>query len=133
MSDFLTAYKKTAINEGGWNHVPGDRGGETYKGIARNFFPNWPGWKIIDKLKPLKHGAIINNADLNKLVHQFYIDNFWNKIRGNEIVIQEVADSLYDSAVNFGVKTAVKLLQRSLQLTETGSVSNFLINKLNNQ
>ena len=133
MADFLTAYKKTALNEGGWNHVPGDRGGETYKGIARNFFPNWPGWKVIDKLKPLMHGAIINDTDLNYQVHQFYIDIFWSRIRGNDIESQEVADSLYDSAVNFGVKAAVKLIQRSLQLTETGSVSNFLITKLNNQ
>jgi len=133
MADFLLAYKKTARNEGGWNHVAGDTGGETYKGISRNNFPSWAGWKRIDKLKPLKHGAFINDPGLDHLVHQFYIDNFWNKIMGDKITNQEIADSMFDSAVNMGVKAAIKLAQRALDLTENGTMSIFLVNKLNNQ
>ncbi|RYD50653.1 MAG: hypothetical protein EOP52_13405, partial [Sphingobacteriales bacterium] len=36
MADFLTAYKRTAVAEGGYANDPDDLGGETYKGIARN-------------------------------------------------------------------------------------------------
>ncbi|MBX9449807.1 MAG: hypothetical protein KL787_08850, partial [Taibaiella sp.] len=27
-------------------NVAGDRGGETYKGIARNIHPKWQGWGL---------------------------------------------------------------------------------------
>ena len=38
-------------NEGGyWSDSDGiDSGGRTYKGISENNFPNWKGWKIINK------------------------------------------------------------------------------------
>ena len=48
MADFATAYAPLAGFEGGWCNVPGDSGGETYAGIARRYWPDWPGWKLID-------------------------------------------------------------------------------------
>ena len=46
MADFLPAYEAMIRNEGGYvlHDVPGDRGGMTYAGIARNMNPQWPGW-----------------------------------------------------------------------------------------
>ncbi|MDR1034997.1 MAG: hypothetical protein LBT40_00015 [Deltaproteobacteria bacterium] len=32
--------------EGGWANNPADSGGETFRGIARNFHKSWPGWAI---------------------------------------------------------------------------------------
>lgn len=48
---FESAYAPVKQWEGGWCDVPGDSGGETYAGIARNFFPNWRGWPLIDAAK----------------------------------------------------------------------------------
>ena len=48
MADFATAYAPLAGFEGGWCNVQGDSGGETYAGIARRYWPDWPGWKLID-------------------------------------------------------------------------------------
>lgn len=43
MAIFEKAYDPVRQWEGGWCNVEGDRGGETYAGIARNFWPGWPG------------------------------------------------------------------------------------------
>lgn len=42
-ADFNIAYNPVRTFEGDWCNVPGDKGGETYAGIARAFFPDWPG------------------------------------------------------------------------------------------
>lgn len=47
--NFLKSYDILIKHEGGYVNDPDDKGGETYKGIARKFNPDWKGWKIIDK------------------------------------------------------------------------------------
>ena len=44
MADFKVAFAKTIRFEGGYVNHKADKGGETYKGIARNFWPKWKGW-----------------------------------------------------------------------------------------
>jgi len=135
MADFHIAHKKTARNEGGYANDPADRGGETWKGIARKFHPNWPGWKIIDEYKIYKDfkSRLARDEHLDKLLLEFYRVEFWNRIRGDEIRHQIVANSLYDSAVNMGVSQAIKLAQRALKVPDTGKMSVGLLNLLNNQ
>ena len=58
MADFDLAYAPVAKWEGGWTHDSGDKGGETYAGIARAFFPDWPGWHFIDAAKAHPTGSI---------------------------------------------------------------------------
>ena len=48
------------------------------------------------------------------MVLEFYQKNFWNIIKGGQILSQEIADSLFNSAVNFGPVRAIKLAQNSL-------------------
>lgn len=135
MASFILAYKKTAINEGGYANDPDDRGGETWKGIARKFHPKWPGWKIVDGYKGRSNfkSLLARDEQLQKLVYEFYRTEFWNRISGDEINHQLVANSLYDSAVNMGVSQAIKLAQRALKVAETGKMSASLLNQLNNQ
>ena len=44
--------------------VKGDKGGLTYKGIAKNYHPNWKGWGLIEKLgrDPKKQSNILWNT-----------------------------------------------------------------------
>ena len=51
MGEFEQAFEKMIRNEGGYllHKVSGDRGGQTYAGIARNFYPDWDGWDLIDR------------------------------------------------------------------------------------
>ncbi len=130
MADFKIAWKVVGKNEGGFVNDPQDKGGYTYRGITRKNFPNWAGWAQVEKLN-LKSGAIV--AALEPLVEQFYIAQFWNPIKGDEIINQQVATEFLDSAVNMGVKEAVILTQRALAITETGKMDSTTLNILNVQ
>ncbi len=127
MADYNKAYEKMIHNEGGYklHSVHGDRGGQTYAGIARNYHPNWPGWRYIDNND-------IDNPIITKQVRLFYKDNFWDKIKGDQIEDQTVADTLFDFAVNAGYRTAIKLAQLVLNTTPDGIVGPQTLEKINN-
>lgn len=119
MAYFKPAYEKTALVEGFWVNDPEDAGGETYKGIARNFFPDWDGWKIIDHYKksnPLKRGDKIFNELVDEYVEEFYKEKFWDINKLNNITDQDIANEVYDTGVNMGVETAAKMLQEAMNL-----------------
>lgn len=118
MSDFDKAYKKTLSAEGGYANNTADRGGETYKGITRKFYPNWMGWPIIDELKSsAKFPQNLKDSDLLEvLVEKFYRDEFWIKHRIALINSQEITEEVFDTAVNCGQKTAIQFLQEALNL-----------------
>ncbi len=119
MADFQKAFQRTMGNEGGYVNDPADKGGETYRGISRRFFPSWPGWENIDSLKK-QPGGFPGNAPLapglSLQVSEFYKVNFWDRILGDAIAVQEVAEELFDDAVNMGIDPAVKFLQEAICL-----------------
>lgn len=118
MADFDAAYSRTAAIEGGYVHHPRDRGGETYRGISRRRHPHWSGWRAVDAAKPeADFPAVLERSRrLARAVKHFYRVNYWDRFRGDQIPDQSVADELFDTAVNMGVATAVRFLQRSLNL-----------------
>lgn len=113
MADFLQAYEKTMILEGGYKltDVKNDRGGQTYAGISRKFHPNWQGWYFIDK----------GETPPSEMVRGFYKVEFWDKFQGDSITDQKVAEALYDFGVNAGVKTSAKLAQIITGVTPDGA------------
>lgn len=113
MADFLIAHKKLSINEGGYANDPKDKGGETWKGIARNFHSDWEGWKIIDEYKRKQGfpGNLKKDKRLPDMELTFYKKRFWNVIRGDEISSQEIANMIYDDAVNTNCPPAIKKAQ----------------------
>lgn len=131
MANFKQAYELTAINEGGYANVLGDRGGETYKGIARNMHPNWRGWAIVDKHKPLKHNVYIKSIELDNLVESFYKLNFWDKVKGDLIQDQKVANFLYDYYVHSGNR-ASKQVQKLVSVNIDGVIGAKSIEAINN-
>jgi len=118
MADFAAAFSTTLAFEGGYSNHPADKGGETYRGVARTYFPNWDGWPIIDRLKRSARfpGNLQGHSKLNAAVQQFYLDYFWNPIKGDQIKDQAVAVELFDSAVNMGTRRGVRFLQQALNL-----------------
>lgn len=99
---FEAAFTATMQREGGFvlHTVKGDRGGQTYAGIARNFHPKWPGWSVIDR------GQIPPTG----LVRQFYYELFWLPVAGDQLR-PDIAAAIFDMAVNAGVPVACKLAQ----------------------
>lgn len=72
-----------------------------------------------------------SDGNLQGLVKSCYKDNYWKPIWGDKILKQEVANDLYDTGVNMGIGTSIKLSQRQFKLKETGVMSEELLNKLN--
>jgi len=119
-SNFINAYLKTNGHEGGYVNNPADNGGETYRGIARKFWPKWKGWAFVDILKEKYSGAkldarLASNAGVQAMVEEFYLDNFWMKSQLYEFD-QNIADEIYDTSVNQGRKTAIIYFQKALNI-----------------
>ena len=106
--------------EGGYVDDPEDAGGETYKGIARNYNPSWPGWKIIDHMRInwSTFPDCLNDSDqvvsrLEKLKDVFYKDKYWD-VNLLDKFPQAVANEMFDTGVNMSPKRAAKFLQIAL-------------------
>lgn len=119
MADFKKAYPLILAHEGGYVNDPDDPGGETYKGVARKMHPDWLGWHIVDMIKA-KPGfpdalqsadAIEIKKQLDLELSSFYYAHYWLKIQGDLIVSQEVANSMFDFAINAGETTSISLAQ----------------------
>lgn len=128
MAKFETAEAITGRNEGGYANNAADTGGETYAGITRNHWPNWAGWKIIDQIKNAygRSASVINrqaklNPTLQKMISDFYKINFWNVNKLDMFTDQQLANSVYDFAVNSGNDRSAKFLQQAAN--DTGLVN----------
>lgn len=122
MADFLPAFERMLIAEGGYvlHTVPGDRGGMTYAGIARNMNPGWAGWSVID-------AGGTPHADL---VRGFYRAQYWDVIKGDQITSQAIAQTIFDFHVNAGA-VARKLAQIVVGVTPDGSFGPKTVEALN--
>lgn len=116
MADFEVAFNITDVSEGRYDNDPDDRGGETYRGRARRFNPEWAGWKIIDSMKARKDfpKCLDANVELQNLVKDSYRQIEWNGIAGDKLPNQAIANEVYDNAVNMGVKKSIEYLQRTI-------------------
>lgn len=117
MADFKIAYAPLAAYEGGYSNDAADRGGETYCGIARNFFPDWKGWRIVDDAKAsVGTGSraltkcLGANAEIKDYVLAWYRKEWWDRL-GLEAMPQDLANEIFEEAVNLGRGGAGKLLQ----------------------
>lgn len=126
MAAFLPAFEKMIDNEGGYtlHRVEGDRGGATYAGIARNFHPDWEGWPLLD--------AGVPDSQLMPHVAAFYQQHFWERIRGDFIDSQRVAETLFDLAVNAGLSAASKLAQEVADVYVDGIIGTKSLKAINN-
>jgi lysozyme family protein len=159
MATFSPAYAKTNGIEGGVSFNPADLGNvvvkgivtvPTYKGIAPVSWPKWGGWKYISGVIALMTAmpyygteAYINwSRHLNRklaeltvlqqLVLEFYRVNFWDANRLGEITHQDVAEWIYDHAVNAGTR-GVRWAQLAVNATPDGKMGPATVGRLNLQ
>ena len=114
MTDFLPPFERMLTNEGGMvlHTVKDDRGGQTFAGIARNSWPRWEGWAVVDA------GGVPPVG----MVRNFYRVNFWDAMRLDDVDHQDIARTLFDFGVNAGTKTAIKLAQIVVGATPDGVI-----------
>lgn len=118
MADFNQAYKLVSDFEGSYSNVKSDRGGETYCGIARNFFPKWPGWAILDREKSIAMGniakmkkALSQNTEISSLVKRWYKTEWWDFL-GLGNLDQNLANEIFEQAINLGKAGCGKKVQQ---------------------
>lgn len=114
MADLTPALRKTLIHEGGWVNDPHDPGGETVFGITRRDHPDWPGWARVDRVdkSATTHDSWMRlAAELEEEIAAVYRVHYWSRILGDLIPQQELAEELFDAAVNCGVARPVRWLQ----------------------
>jgi lysozyme family protein len=97
MSSFDIALKITLKNEGGFVNDPHDSGGETKYGISKRSYPE------LD----------IKNLTLDQ-AKEIYRNGYWVPIKGDEIDSQDLANKVFDVAVNIGCFHSIKCLQMAL-------------------
>lgn len=99
--DFDTAFDRLIGNEGGYVFDSRDPGGETKFGISKRSYPN------VD-IKNL-------SRDQAKAI---YKRDFWDAA-GNAIA-PAVSFQVFDAAVNHGISTSVRMLQRAVGAADDG-------------
>lgn len=117
MNYFKEAFSRTMEHEGEYDFDGLDKGGETFMGISRVYWPSWPGWQLVDKDWE-NTLSLIDRSALLDLVESFYKTNFCLRIQGDRVaaVSPEVACELFDTAVNLDVPDAVRFLQTALNM-----------------
>lgn len=129
MANFDIEFDKLILKEGGYVNDPDDAGGETYLGISRRHNPRWAGWQIIDEYKNSKiksrnlTKSLKQNYKLTNLARRLYKNYYWDIIELDDIPSQEIAHQLFDTCVNCGVTTAIRIAQQIIGMTITGKWS----------
>jgi lysozyme family protein len=95
MAEFSRAILKVLANEGNYSSDPNDRGGATKFGISQKSFPD------LD----------IKNLSIDQ-AKQIYHQCYWEKICGDQIENQLLADKILDLAVNLGISRITKMIQK---------------------
>jgi lysozyme family protein len=133
MAEFKISLQKTLAHEGEYVNDPVDSGKETYRGVSRVNHSNWKGWSVIDqyKIQPNFPFSLASNAYLEKQVELFYLYEFWLRLNADQIQNQTTADSIFDFAVNSGLKTTVLIVQSVVGTKADGIIGEKTLQKLN--
>jgi lysozyme family protein len=91
-------------HEGGYVNDPKDPGGETKYGISKRAYPD-------QDIKALT----VETAG------KLYKRDYWDKIKGDNLP-EPIAVMVFDFAVNAGVKRAVRMMQKLLNVTADGII-----------
>lgn len=99
---FNTTFDRLIGHEAGYVNDPNDPGGETNWGISKRSYPE---------------------LDIRNLTREdakaIYYRDFWRKL-GAATLPDSVVYQLFDFAVNSGIETAIRYLQRAIRVADDG-------------
>lgn len=118
MAKFEIAIPHTLVWEGGYVFHPADPGGETNMGITDRLDGKIDGMVDLD-------GDGYGDVDIKGLTEdeakQVYRRRFWDRMQGDKIESQLIANILFDGFVNCGFN-GIRIMQRLLHLKDDGIV-----------
>ena len=104
-------------NEGGYSDNVADPGGATNYGISLRFLRTLSAERL-RRYGIFTEPAHLTAADMEKLTKpqavNIYQGEFWNMAPFDRLDNQQLADYIFDMAVNHGLHMAVKLVQRAI-------------------
>lgn len=100
--DFDQAFERVIGHEGGYSNDPADPGGETMYGVSKRAYPH----------------EDIAGMTLER-AKAIYLHDYWGPA-GCDALPDGIKFHVFDLAVNSGVATAIKLLQRAVGETTDG-------------
>lgn len=100
--EFNQAIERVLGSEGGYVNNPADPGGETNWGISKRAYPN-TNIKALTRVEAIK----------------IYKADFWDLIHAEEL-FDGVAYQTLDFAINSGISTAIRYLQKALNVADDG-------------
>lgn len=111
--------------------------GYTFMGIYEIANPDWGGWSIIKMY--IKRYVSLEKAseecyrdrNLRDLVEYFYKENFWDKMKLDNVFPFRTADLMFKFGVNTGLKRAIKYAQIVVGVKADGIVGNNTLKALN--
>ena len=111
--EFLLALSLSLKIEGVYSNLQRDKGGETYLGISRVYWPMWSGWAKVDVW--LAGG---DKPDVAEELKEFYYKNFWCRFQGDKVadISPLVAHEIFDTSVNLDVVDGVRCFQTALNM-----------------
>ena len=127
MAKFDIAIPHVLAFEGGYVFHPSDPGGETNRGITDRLDGVIDGKVDVD-------GDLIPDVDIKSLTEEqareIYKRVFWDRMRGDKIDSQQIANIVFDGYVNMGAN-AIKILQRILLVNDDGKIGPMTLKILN--
>lgn len=114
MTDYFEiAFKEVIAAEGGYSDDPNDSGGKTKYGISQKAYPTLDIASLtLDDAKAI------------------YKRDYWDKVKG-DLLPYPLNIFVFDSAVNQGVATAIKLLQRTASVPQDGVLGTATLSAVN--
>jgi len=119
-------------------HKNSTENGLTFCGIYETANPLWIGWEQVKKILS-KHNGDTKKASLELMsmtsiitaVEVLYKGLYWNKIKGDEILSQKIANEIFIFGINTGMSTAIKTAQRCIGVNADGIIGNETLKALN--
>jgi len=135
MADYDLAFDASIGVEGeDWELAPNDNGSWTGGSINKGVCIGTKyGITATDLAKIL--GREASMEDMKGLtiaqVKTFNKPIYWNPIKGDEIKSQDVANKLFESGYNAGVRTAIGMMQEALGITVTKKMDDITLTAIN--
>ena len=108
MSNFEIAFERTLSHEGGYSDDAHDAGGKTRYGITEK--------------EARAHGYTGDMEDLPiEFAKNIYRASYWSPLKCDEMA-QEIAEEVFDTGVNMGMRRAALMLQQAINVFRTDEI-----------